>query len=212
MSSPYLNKSEIAIAILAAGRGSRFQASQPKSLAIFRGKTLLTSAIDAAITSKVGQVMVVLGFKHQEVRQSIPIANVSILYNPHWQRGISSTLRCVIEALSPESSIKAVCIGLADQPLIGAGAYRALVTSYYQGSQFSVATYRGIRGNPVLLGRSMWDVVMRLEGDEGARILMRDYSVLEVPCEETGNPQDVDTIGDLEALQNFASFQENEER
>lgn len=190
---------EIAIAILAAGRGSRFKGNCSKPLALLKGQTLLSHALVAATDSQVGPVMVVLGYNSSEVTSTL--SNALGVYNPHWQQGIASSLQAAIQAIESNSSIKALCIGLADQPLIGAEAYRRLAEAYFQGSHFAVATYRGARRNPVLLGRSLWAEAMKLEGDEGARQLMKSNPVVEVPCDDTGNPDDVDTIEELQALQ-----------
>ncbi len=61
----------------------------------------------------------------------------------------------------------------------------------------AVATYQGQRRNPVLLGRAMWPKARQLDGDEGARVLMDDESVVEVDCTDTGSAADVDTLDDL---------------
>jgi len=64
-----------------------------------------------------------------------------------------------------------------------------------------VATYAGIRANPVLIGRAHWEEALALEGDEGARVLLRRHGAVEVPCDGTGEPTDVDTPEDLIALE-----------
>jgi molybdenum cofactor cytidylyltransferase/nicotine blue oxidoreductase len=198
-----LDKGTIAIAILAAGRGSRFGSERPKSLGHFGNRPLLSYALDAARQSEIGPVMVVLGYEHQQI--SPIVENAQIIYNPNWSSGLSSSLRAVIKFLEPQDSIQAVCIGLADQPLIGPQAYRSLASSYQKGSIFSVATYQGVRANPVLLGRPLWQEVSKLNGDIGAKELMQHYPVLEVSCDATGNPQDVDTQEDLVTLNSFFS-------
>ncbi len=65
----------------------------------------------------------------------------------------------------------------------------------------AVATYGGVRANPVLLARSLWVDARKLEGDEGARVLMRTHPVVEVACDGTGHPDDVDTVEDLQAME-----------
>ncbi len=53
----------------------------------------------------------------------------------------------------------------------------------------------------MLLGRSLWPEVRTLDGDEGARALMRSHPVVEVECDGTGDPTDVDTVDDLRAME-----------
>jgi molybdenum cofactor cytidylyltransferase/nicotine blue oxidoreductase len=94
-----------------------------------------------------------------------------------------------------------VVVGLGDQPGVGPDAYRRLAGAYASGARLAVATYEGARGNPVLLARNHWDEALGLEGDEGARVLMRRHPVVEVSCDGTGEPTDVDTPQDLAALE-----------
>ncbi|MBG1243337.1 nucleotidyltransferase family protein [Nostoc sp. NZL] len=199
------NQKKIAIAILAAGKGSRFNGDCPKPLALFQGRSLLCHALTAAINSKLGPILLVVGYQHQQVATAA--ANVLIVHNPDWQRGIASSLQTAIQVIEPDFTIGALCVGLADQPLIGAEAYRRLACAYHQGVSFAVATYKGARRNPVLLGRGMWPEVMHLTGDEGARALMKSYPVMEVACDRTGNPLDIDTTADLQVLEtNILSY------
>ncbi|MGZ4754658.1 MAG: nucleotidyltransferase family protein, partial [Acidimicrobiia bacterium] len=89
----------------------------------------------------------------------------------------------------------------ADQPRVGADAYRRIAAAYDGGVPLAVATYGGVRANPVLLARSLWAEARTLDGDEGARVLMRTHPVVEVACDGTGYPDDVDTIEDLQAME-----------
>ena len=100
-----------------------------------------------------------------------------------------------------------MCIGLADQPCIGPEAYRRLAAAHDGGATLSVATYDGVRGNPVLLARSLWPEARRLDGDEGARVLMRSHPVVEVVCDGTGRPDDIDTIEDLHRVEHLLQRQ-----
>jgi CTP:molybdopterin cytidylyltransferase MocA len=94
-----------------------------------------------------------------------------------------------------------VAVALADQPRIGAEAYRRLVAAHREGAQLAVATYDGKRGHPVLIGRAHFDEAMHMTGDEGARSLLAVHDVVEVPCDGTGDAADVDTRADLAALE-----------
>ena len=47
---------------------------------------------------------------------------------------------------------------------------------------------------------SLWAEARALDGDEGARVLMRRHRCVEVDCDGTGDPTDVDTLDDLHAI------------
>jgi molybdenum cofactor cytidylyltransferase len=195
----------IAAAVLAAGRGSRFGAL-PKLTATLRDRAVVAWALDSATASGLSPVVLVLGREAGAVLSAAlgeaPLPpDLAVVGNDQWSSGIASSLRATIAALEPVSGIDAVVVGLGDQPAVGAEAYRRLARSYDSGARLSVATYSGARSNPVLLARDHWDEALELDGDEGARVLMRRHPVVEVPCDGTGEPTDVDTPNDLAALE-----------
>ncbi|HEY3673137.1 MAG TPA: nucleotidyltransferase family protein [Acidimicrobiia bacterium] len=188
-----------AIAILAAGRGSRLGGDASKPLLEWRGRPLVAWAAGAALDSGLRPVLVVVGYRGNEVRAELAGLDVQVVDNPEWSEGIASSLRAALAVLSPMDEVTAVCVGLADQPLVGARAYELL--SMWTGGEITVARYDGQPGNPVKLARSLWPEAMELRGDAGARVLMRDRVVDWVDCTDTGSAADVDTLEDLERLQ-----------
>ncbi|NJL97836.1 MAG: nucleotidyltransferase family protein [Synechococcaceae cyanobacterium SM2_3_2] len=189
----------VAIAILAAGHGSRFGGAQPKPLVLWRGIPLLDHAISAALASGASPVVVVVGYQADQVILRVS-ARVQTVVNLKWQEGLASSLKAALIALESLVDLAGVCIGLADQPLIGTNSYRRLITAANQGAELAVATYDGQRRNPVYLSRKLWPQVMQLTGDSGARQLMATHLVTEVSCDDTGDPFDVDTPADLAYL------------
>jgi len=196
-----LSTVSVAAAVLAAGRGSRLGGDAAKPLVVWHGRPLVHWALDAARASGLAPVVVVVGYRGDEVREAIPSdAAVRVVDNVEWEEGIASSLRAALRALEPIGDVEAVCVGLADQPLVGAEAYRRLAE--YDGDDAIVeARYHGEPGNPVKLARSLWADALRLRGDVGARSLMRDHTVGLVECGDTGNAADIDTLEDLERLQ-----------
>jgi molybdenum cofactor cytidylyltransferase/nicotine blue oxidoreductase len=190
----------VAAAVLAAGEGTRFEGDAPKSLASFRGRPLVAWALDAALASGLDPILLVVGAGAGAVAAVAP-DEVELVRNAEWRDGIAHSLRAALETLESRSEVTAVCVGLADQPRVGADAYRRLAAAHAQGAQLAVATYTGKRRNPVLLGRSLWPAARRLRGDTGARALMHEHEVVEVDCTGTGDPRDVDTLDDLRALE-----------
>ena len=190
----------VAVAVFAAGRGSRLGGDASKPLLEWRGRPLLAWALDAAVDSGLAPVLATVGYRADDVRAVVP-EPVEIVDNPEWEEGIAASLRAVLQALEPRPEVTAVCIGLADQPRTGPEAYRCLAAAHEAGAHLAVATYDGRRGNPVLLARSLWPQALELRGDAGARQLMDTVPVTDVPCDGTGHPDDVDTLEDLGRLQ-----------
>ncbi|MFL6242407.1 MAG: NTP transferase domain-containing protein [Acidimicrobiia bacterium] len=191
-----MTQPDVAIAVLAAGRGSRLGGDVPKPLVELRGRPLVSWALDAAISSGLRPVVLVVGHHGGAVARVAP-EGVVVVRSRRWRRGIARSLRTALEALEPWARVGAVAVGLADQPLVGPDAYCRLAGAYREGASLAVATYHGQRRNPVLLGRTMWAQARELDGDEGARVLMDDESVVEVDCTDTGSAADIDTLDDL---------------
>jgi CTP:molybdopterin cytidylyltransferase MocA len=163
-------------------------------------------SLDAARGSGLAPVVLVLGREADAVLAAADIddersADLSVVRNDRWSSGIASSLHAAIVTLQPRRDVPAVVVGLGDQPAVGSEAYRRLAAAYDSGARLAVATYSGVRANPVLLAREHWDEALGLEGDEGARMLMPHHPVVEVPCDGTGEPTDVDTPHDLAALE-----------
>lgn len=195
-----MTEPDVAVAVLAAGGGSRLGGHVAKPLVELRGRPLVSWALAAASGSGLRPVVLVVGHDGQTVARMAG-EDVLVARSRGWQRGIAHSLRAGLEALEPSTHVGAVCVGLADQPFVGADAYRRLARAHQEGATLAVATYTGRRGNPVLLARPLWAEARRLEGDVGARALMSSHEVVEVDCTGTGTPADVDTLDDLKAAE-----------
>lgn len=177
--------------ILAAGEGRRFGGSgvEHKLLAPFRGKAVVSWAVQAALDATIGPTWVVGGAV--DLSGLLP-AGVLLITNEHWADGQATSLHVALTA-AREEGLRAVVVGLGDQPLVTAPAWRAVAAS---SAPVAVATYDGMRRNPVRLSAEVWDLLPST-GDEGARAVFRHRPDLveEVPCE--GEPADIDTREDL---------------
>jgi molybdenum cofactor cytidylyltransferase len=184
--------------VLAAGRGVRFGGEIPKSLTLLRARPLVQYALAAARDS--GCAPVVLVVSDERVAAAAG-ERVEIVRNDAPELGIASSLQCALRHFEPDDAVAAIVVGLADQPLVGAAAYRRVADACRAGAGLAYATYDGVRGNPVLIARSHWAEAMTLRGDEGARVLFRRHPAVAVPCDDTGAAADVDTPGDLADLE-----------
>jgi CTP:molybdopterin cytidylyltransferase MocA len=190
----------VAAAVLAAGHGTRLVGDTPKPLAVLAGRPLLAWALDAAQDAELSPVMLVVG-RHAEAVAAAAPASVVVVHASRWHEGIAHSLHAALDAVEPYAQVTGICVGLADQPLVGAAAYRRLAAAHAAGARLVVATYDGVRQNPVLVARDLWDEARSLRGDVGARALMDSHETTEVDCSGTGSAADVDTIEDLHALE-----------
>lgn len=182
-----------AAVLLAAGDGTRFT-SGAKLLAPFRGRPLLAWAIEPALEAGL-PVAVVRGAVDLTPVLAELGAQVSVVDNERWREGQATSLRAGI-AWCERAGFGAAVVGLGDQPLVPASAWRAVAAS--RSAPIVAASFGGQRRPPVRLDRAVW-ALLASSGDEGARELMRRRPdlVAEVACE--GEPVDVDTVADLVA-------------
>lgn len=122
-------------------------------------------------------------------------ANLITVHNENWQTGMASSLQCGL-AEAQRTCASSVVVGLADQPAIKPSSWQRVADS---AAPLAVATYNGVRGNPVRIHAELWSL-LPTSGDEGARSLFKSHKDLleEVACD--GSAQDLDTISDIGTL------------
>lgn len=181
-----------AAVVLAAGGGSRFEGVTHKLLAPLRGRPVVAWAIDAARTSGLDDLLVVVGAI--DLTPEVP-PGATVVPNPAWAEGLATSLVAGIRAAAAAGH-DAVVVGLGDQPFVPAEAWRAVAAAPAD-PPIAVATYEGRARNPVRLPASIWPL-LPMTGDDGARALISAQPdlVQRVPC-LVGHPADVDTQEDL---------------
>ena len=183
----------IGVVLLAAGGGSRFGGSHHKLLTSVAGKTVFEWALRSALEASIGPVAVVWG--SVELPRYAGSEAVTYLHNDAWASGIASSVHLALQWAN-DCGLQSVVIGLGDQPCVPPSAWTAVANS---NSPLAVATYAGVRANPVKLHAEFFALVPKT-GDEGARSLLRSHPelVAEVPC--TGSGIDVDHVEDIERV------------
>jgi molybdenum cofactor cytidylyltransferase len=168
--------SSIAVIILAAGRSARL--GSPKQLLSYRGKTLLQHSIDTALESMASQILVVLGSKKDSIKKEIEQTQIFILENSSWESGMASSISCGItnlQIIAPES--EAVILMVCDQPFVNAKLLNNLITKHKDSKQSIVASsYANTLGTPALFHKSLFVELLALQGESGAKSLIKKYS------------------------------------
>ncbi len=193
MPAPTSKNPPVGVVLLAAGGGSRFGGLHHKLLTAVAGKTVYEWALQSALAANIGPVAVVWG--SVELPRHEASEAVTYLHNDEWATGMASSVQRALQWAN-ERGLQSVVIGLGDQPCIPPSAWTAVAHST---SPLAVATYAGVRANPVKLHAEFFALVPKT-GDEGARSLLRSHPelVAEVPC--TGSGIDVDHVEDIERV------------
>lgn len=184
--------------ILAAGGSSRL--GRPKQLLRFEGKTLLRRACLAMTASLCKPVIAVLGAESETTASAIDGLPVHTCVNENWETGMGSSIRTGIdEMLRVAPDISAVVIMLCDQPLITAGNLNQLAARFAETQNSIVASrYNGVSGVPALFSREMFPSLFQIEGDKGARDLIRNRMASTETIEMKEAAIDIDTLDDVE--------------
>jgi CTP:molybdopterin cytidylyltransferase MocA len=184
----------VAGVLLAAGDGSRL--GRPKALVIVGGVTLASRGVALLRAGGAAPLIIVTG------AADVDIPGVVAVHNPYWHTGMGSSLAAGLTAVP--AGCTAAVVALADQPLVGPGSVRRLISAHRAGASVAVAAYDGKPRNPVLIGREHWAQAVELAvGDVGARPFLRarpDLVTL-VECGDTGRPDDIDTTADLARIE-----------
>ncbi|MBC7324845.1 MAG: putative selenium-dependent hydroxylase accessory protein YqeC [Moorella sp. (in: Bacteria)] len=181
--------------VLAAGAGVRYGGG--KQLLPVGGQPLVRQVVGTALAAVPGDVVTVLGHQAEMVAAVLEDLAVNLAYNPDYHRGLSTSLQAGLAALAPRT--RAALFILADQPGVTPGVLARLVEAYTDsGKKIVVPVYQGRRGNPVLIDRDLWPQILALEGDIGAREIIRAHpvDVLEVEVDCPGILKDIDTPAD----------------
>ena len=182
--------------VLAAGASTRM--GTLKQLLPAGGAFLLERVLAQALHSELDLVVLVLGFKADEIRRRIrPTkrqSKLEIVENTDYPLGISSS---IITGLSHvEKNYAHAMILLGDMPYITSGVINRLVSGYLDsGFSLGALKVRGKRSHPVIIGRRFFPALHRLTGDQGARDLFINHheQVCLVEPGEDYDDTDIDT-------------------
>ena len=184
--------------VLAAGLSRRM--GRPKLLLEFKGRPVIRHAVERVIAAGLHPVLVVTGAEHDALARALAGLEVQLAVNPTPESGQGSSVGVGVSALP--AGTDAVLIALGDQPGVPAEVIPALIEALKQpGKAIAAPRYADGLGNPVLFGSSVFQELLALGGDRGARsVIERDPSRLAVVEVASPMPRDIDTPEDYETL------------
>jgi molybdenum cofactor cytidylyltransferase len=190
----------IVAVVLAAGGSSRL--GRPKQLLNLGNRPLMSHTLDAVREAgNIDARFLVLGHASEEIQKSVDLDGFTVIDNPDYAEGQSTSVRCAIEFLGSDTD--AVIFVLADQPLQVPAVIDRLSESYRQKpSPVVQPVYADGPGNPILIARPLFPELAKLSGDTGARPVLqqRKSEIRRIDCQEWTRPLDVDSDDDYQRI------------
>lgn len=179
--------------LLAAGAGRRM--GTPKALLRDDdGTPFVVRAITTLRQGGCGEVMVVVGAAAEAVSALVVDQHVRVVAADDWDEGMGASLRAGLTA-ALDGDATCVLVTLVDLPDVGADVVRRMVERLDPDAwTLGRASYSGVPGHPVLLGRAHWEaIVAGARGDRGARDYLAANPPTLVECGDLATGRDVDT-------------------
>lgn len=153
--------------ILAAGGSSRL--GHPKQLLKYKGEALVARTI--RVVEESGAIpVVVLGAYEERVRREIGSSDSVV--NKDWQGGMATSILAGLNFADVEFPGAPVGVMLTDQPAMGVTHLSALVEAI-SGVDIACTNYPTGPGVPALFAPNALSLLREVEGDRGAREILR---------------------------------------
>ena len=185
---------EITAILLAAGSASRFGGD--KLLHPLADGTPIGVAAARNLLAVVSDVVAVVRPGDFPLADLLEQEGCHVTVCPHAARGMGASLA---HGVGARRSADGWLIALADMPSIKSATIALVVRELEVGKDLVVPVYQGQRGHPVGFGKRFGPQLAALDGDAGARDIIKankgDLVVIE--CDDPGILQDIDRRDDL---------------
>lgn len=173
----------------------------PKALVVTADEAWVTRSCRVLLDAGCSSLVVVIGAAADQVAPLIP-ESAQIVVNTDWEQGMGGSLRAGLRhCLLLPPQVQALVVMLVDLPGVTSDVIAHLVGQVYQSAtetplaQMLVqASFEGVIGHPVLLGRAHWRAIANgLGGDSGAKDYLAEHGAQLVELGQLADGSDKDT-------------------
>ena len=186
--------------LLAAGRGRRFDplGARNKLLQPLPSGEPVVVASARHLLCVLPRVIAVVPPQDGGVADALRALGCEVTLCAQADSGMAASLVHAISCSLPQADAWLVALG--DMPYVAPSTLRALLDALAAGAGIAAPVFEGRRGNPVAFGAAHLPALLALQGEHGARALLKTASVTEVAVDDPGILRDIDTPDDLASL------------
>lgn len=187
--------------VLAAGRSSRMGRAKAL-LPIDDRDTFLSRIVRTFVDAGVDDVVVVVGHEPDAIVHSLAATGLParVAVNREYDRGQLSSLVAGLGVID-RPGVSAALVTLVDVPFATAATVRAVVARYRESGARVVRPTSGTRhGHPMLIDRSLFDLLRHADRDAGAKPIIRAHAtpIGDIAIDDEGAFLDIDTAEEYE--------------
>lgn len=129
-------------------------------------KRLIHSCKDAGVND----IVLVTGFSHCELEQSVADENVVTVYNGDYEQGMFTSIKAGLKKAGSLSDFRAFLLFLVDVPLVPSKIISDLINKASESPQdFAVPCYEGKKGHPLYIPGQYADEILNHDGTNGLK-------------------------------------------
>lgn len=187
--------------VLAAGKSVRMHGKN-KLLAKVDGTEMIRRVVQAALESKVDEVIVVLGGEADKVQKVLTDLPCRLVVNKKYEDGQSSSVKVGLGEVSPMT--RAVLVLPGDVAMIDFRSINVVIEEYEREKRsIVIAAHKGQAGHPILFDKHLFSEIEQIDEQTfGLKAVVKRHEG-EVCLVDTGSSnalKDVDTPEDLKEL------------
>ena len=180
----------ISAILLAAGQSKRMN-GENKLIKKINGKPLIKHSVTNILESSIDELIIVTGYQNKILEKIInKNKKIKIIFNEQFTTGMASSIKIGIKNLSKKTKAFFICLG--DMPMVNKNIYNQLI-EHIDNREIIIPTFKKQEGNPILFSIAMKDKITNIEGDIGAKEILKENKdkILNLP------------INDLAILKNY---------
>ena len=191
----------LSLIVLAAGKSTRMR-GRNKLLMKVEGKPIIRRVVEAALKSKVDEVIVVLGWEAVKIQDTLDDLPCRLVVNKDYDKGQSGSVKAGLKEVG--EATQAILVLPGDVAMIDPRSINRVIDEYARRKHpIIVAAHKGRVGHPILLDRRLFSEIEKLDEQTfGLKAVVKKHEVA-MRLVETGSTnvlRDVDTPEDLKEL------------